>query len=274
MRVWAACSLWIACGAPAATHPAGPRVTARALDEVFPGAVGTGDVGTDGPMLVLGAAADRRWVAMCQAQHDDDGDGTVAVEEGRDHYFSGDELREYLVIGGGAGSELAGIEAIGDARLVAWAAGVDGLWLIDPDAGTATELPGAQRARAWKDGAAAISSSGAEVAYLVDGGVAVLDVATGATSRTPAADAVAIAAVDDAGRWVQLVSGEATSGANVWDTPCRSIGLVLHRPATTDRWLDTRTGTSGDPPAPVPRAIRRARVGGELAPGPLRWSAP
>ncbi len=65
-----------------------------------------GSIGAPGPLLLQRASDNRRWVALCQAREDSDGDGQVAFRIGPRGELLGDAVRSYLVRGAGAGVEL------------------------------------------------------------------------------------------------------------------------------------------------------------------------
>jgi hypothetical protein len=84
------------------TAPAAPRA---------PGAtgrlpVGSGDFGTTGPTFVRAADPHERWMALCQARSDTDGDGKIEIHVGHHGDLYGDEMDLYLVLGGGAGTPI------------------------------------------------------------------------------------------------------------------------------------------------------------------------
>jgi hypothetical protein len=75
-----------------------------------------GSIGTHHPLLVEATAADGRWVVLCQAREDTDGDGRVAVRVGPRGELLGDRLSSYLVVGTGPGEavdELLGSDPTG-----------------------------------------------------------------------------------------------------------------------------------------------------------------
>lgn len=94
-------------------------------------------VGAEGPAVVQRWAADRRWVALCQARQDTNGDGVLGVGVGYHGDLHGDRMAPYLVVGGGPGRELdAFVGASADDR---WVATVErGRLLLHDTAGGAT----------------------------------------------------------------------------------------------------------------------------------------
>lgn len=151
----------IACGAagsPPGWHPAARCTVAPAPSLAHPAAmaagvpspapagklpVGCGDFGTANPALVHAADEDERWMALCQARRDTDGDGKIAVRFSIHGDVIGDAMEQYLILGGGDGT-----------RIDAFAGGSDdGRWLaivrdgkvelVDALTGDVFELPGA-----------------------------------------------------------------------------------------------------------------------------------
>lgn len=59
--------------------------------------------GTDQPGRLVAADPEQRWMVVCQARHDTDGNGVLAAGFGRHGWPAGDEMRPYFVVGGGAG---------------------------------------------------------------------------------------------------------------------------------------------------------------------------
>jgi|GEM_PF-1385894 len=79
-----------------------------------------GAIGASGPLVVEGYAPDRRWVALCQAREDTDGDGEMGVSVGYHGDTFGDALKPYLVVGDGPGRPIdAFVDASTDGRWVA-----------------------------------------------------------------------------------------------------------------------------------------------------------
>ena len=60
------------------------------------------EIGTAHPFKMIAADPHARWVALCQAREDTDGDGRIAGWDGYPE-TGGDTLQPYLVFGGGAG---------------------------------------------------------------------------------------------------------------------------------------------------------------------------
>ncbi|MEZ4410981.1 MAG: hypothetical protein R3A52_31555 [Polyangiales bacterium] len=147
--VIAACAAVVALRADALTLAIAVFPPCGAADAVAPVALPspvydpprpTGVIGANGPTLVVAAAPDARWVHLCQAREDTDGDGVVA--SGPSHHGSivGDAMRPYLVVGDGPGERIDDfIDASPDGRFVAFVRrGV--LTLLDARASTEHEL--------------------------------------------------------------------------------------------------------------------------------------
>ena len=62
--------------------------------------------GTADPLTVIAASPDRRWIAVCQARRDTNGDGKVRVDISADGTVSGDELAGYLLAAPGPGTAI------------------------------------------------------------------------------------------------------------------------------------------------------------------------
>ena len=97
--------------APAARKPPRPddevklgvcKAAVRKVQDLQPGAP-AGLFGTAHPINVEAAARDGRWVAVCQARRDTDGDGAIDVMFGHHGEALGDAMTPYLIVGGGPG---------------------------------------------------------------------------------------------------------------------------------------------------------------------------
>jgi hypothetical protein len=111
--------------------------------------LGSGSFGDTGPTFVRAADEHERWMALCQARSDTDGDGKVEISFGHHGEIFGDRMDLYLVLGGGHGTvidALAGRSA--DGR---WLAIVrrGKLVLVDSQSGDEFEL---RNADAQSDG--------------------------------------------------------------------------------------------------------------------------
>jgi hypothetical protein len=82
---------WVTC--PKQTFP---------VNSTSPDAV----LGGEGPGEVALADDRRRWAVLCQARHDDDGNGQLRVETLEHGGTVGDVLRPYVVLGSGPGTEV------------------------------------------------------------------------------------------------------------------------------------------------------------------------
>ena len=63
-------------------------------------------IGTAGPTLLLGAAGDGSWVAICQARADSNHDGKIEFDMDLHGEVFGDALTAYLVLGSGPGKPI------------------------------------------------------------------------------------------------------------------------------------------------------------------------
>jgi hypothetical protein len=101
------CARAAAAPPPAATPPTAASQAAppAAASQVAPPPT-TGDVGTAHPTSVEAVAPDGRWVVLCQARRDTNGDGQIRTRLGYHGDFYGDRMEPYLIMGGGAGTAL------------------------------------------------------------------------------------------------------------------------------------------------------------------------
>ncbi len=231
----------------AAVEPAPPP---GPIDDVVPGARGEGAlIGTAGATRLLAAGPDGEWVALCQARTDDDHDGAIAVSFGLHGNLEGDRPHQYLVIGGGEGATIRGLEAISRDRRRLVIETEEGLWAIEPATGSAWELEEADDDRYRSSSAVAFSADGERVAYRSGTEVVVVDLAHGARTRTEVGDWVrGIDAVDLSGRWVGLLAlrdgvDDLASSLSSYDESCwgRAPALVPGR-ALERRWVDVSLG--------------------------------
>jgi outer membrane protein assembly factor BamB len=115
------------------------KATVRKVQDLQSGSP-AGIFGTVHPINVEAAAPDGRWVAVCQARNDTNGDGAIDVMFGHHGEAFGDAMTPYLVVGGGPGhrfDELIGHSPGG--RYVGIREGAC-LNLVDTVDGTATTL--------------------------------------------------------------------------------------------------------------------------------------
>jgi hypothetical protein len=102
--------------------------------------VGKGDYGTANPLFIRAADKAERWVAMCQARKDTDGDGKIEVHTGHHGGLFGDGMQLYLAIGGGPGTEIDALASRSEDER--WLAVLRDkkLWLVDGETGAQTPL--------------------------------------------------------------------------------------------------------------------------------------
>lgn len=99
--------------------------------------------GTKHPSFAYAEDARNGWAMMCEAHKDDNKDGEIRVAMAQDGRTFGDELRPFLVLGSGPGTEIDDFIAsdpIG--RFVAVTRGLC-VYLVDTRTGKTTPLPGA-----------------------------------------------------------------------------------------------------------------------------------
>ncbi len=100
-----------------------------------------GQVGTAHQALVTAADPRGRWVTICQARADTDGNGYVGFRFGHHGNNEGDEASLYLVRGSGAGEVIEGLIARDDSgRWLVVARERDEISLLDVEAGTSVTL--------------------------------------------------------------------------------------------------------------------------------------
>jgi len=215
-------------------------------------------LGGEGPGEAGLADARRRWAVICQARHDDDGDGQLRVDTLEHGGTVGDALRPYLVLGSGPGTEVDDAYAPpqGDHLVVTMDAC---LYDLDTRTGKAVVLPHADgRARAgerYHDPAVAFSPDGTYVAYLRSRGqstsLVVRDLASGRERTTDLGmEQVGGMRVDTLARVVWLEMTQAPAPDAPWiewtvsgprEPLCHSHGTIdgnhrLKRPKPAFRW--------------------------------------
>jgi hypothetical protein len=115
--------------------------------------IGSGPFGTAGPTYVRGADPSERWLALCQARTDTDGNGKVEIHVGHHGEIFGDQMSLYLVLGGGNGTPIDALASrSSDGR---WLAIVRGkkVELVDAQSGDVFELRGADAQSDGRPGA-------------------------------------------------------------------------------------------------------------------------
>jgi hypothetical protein len=101
-------------------------------------------LGTPHPTVLLGAARDGSWLAICQAREDTNHDGHIKVEFGMHGDSLGDRLVPYLLLRPGSGREIT--RFLRSDQTGRWLVYVhDGKrWLLDTHAGREIDLDGAR----------------------------------------------------------------------------------------------------------------------------------
>lgn len=77
-------------------------------------AIGSGDFGTAHPTILRRVDPDERWMALCQARSDTDGDGKIEFHVGHHGATYGDRLDQYLILGGGPGTLIDALVDVSD----------------------------------------------------------------------------------------------------------------------------------------------------------------
>lgn len=122
--------------APSTTPP--PPVAVQTTGSGLP--VGTGAYGTASPTILRAFDKQERWMALCQARKDTDGDGKVEVHTGHHGDMYGDDMALHLILGGGEGTPIDGLPAVSkDGRYLAVLRDKQ-LWLVDGQSGVQRAL--------------------------------------------------------------------------------------------------------------------------------------
>jgi hypothetical protein len=120
-------------GSPSALAPTTPARPVVKLTGGLP--VGTGAYGTDNPGLVRAHDFHERWMAVCQARKDTDGDGKIEIHTGHHGELWGDDMQLYLILGGGEGTPIDAIPSwSADGRYVSVLRDTK-LWIVDTQTG-------------------------------------------------------------------------------------------------------------------------------------------
>lgn len=137
--------------APRVVVPAAPAPAAVATAGRLP--IDSGDFGSAGPTFVRAVDPGERWMALCQARTDTDGDGKIEVHTGHHGEPYGDAMAPYLVLGGGDGTRIDAFAShSADGRWVAIVR--DGkVELVDAQTGDVVELRDADAAADGRPGA-------------------------------------------------------------------------------------------------------------------------
>lgn len=144
--LWALAAGAVACAAsrghepPPPPVPSAPPPASAAVPDAAPAPAADAPIGSEHPVLFVRASHSGAWVLYCQARHDGDGDGRIAVALGPHGALVGDVLAAELALAGGRTLAVDGVTA-SDASgrwLVALVGGK--LALIDAKAGAVTEL--------------------------------------------------------------------------------------------------------------------------------------
>lgn len=115
-----------------------PPAAAAPISRIVAGTEPT--LGTAHPTVIPMADPQGRWAVLCQARADTDGDGRIHVDRGYHGGLRADQMRPYLVVGGGPGVEID--QPVAHSANGRWLAYLrDGrLFLWDATEGTNTDL--------------------------------------------------------------------------------------------------------------------------------------
>ncbi len=233
-------------------------------------------LGTNSPGVEYRVDGQRRWAAICEARTDDDRNGRIEVTLGHHGDTYGDELRPYLVLGDGPGTEVDDVVS----------SDAGGRWivvtrdmcvhLVESSTGKASVLKGADGRQAnpasAEHRAASFSQDGKALLYLRSDGsnttVVVRDLESGAEQRVQPGPGILTEAYFDASdRWVVMEFLERdTNGDGVLSMPMMASTLGARR-CRAPVLSATFFGQIGD--VPVQRVWPRS--GGaveEVPPGP------
>jgi hypothetical protein len=149
MKLVALVSLALGCGAPPQPAPAAPSNAPVAPVAPVPVPVvgglpiGSGAYGTAHPAVLRSYDRNERWMALCQARKDTDGDGKIEVHSGHHGGLFGDAMQLYLILGGGEGTPIEAVPGVSkDGRYLAVVRDRK-LWVVDGQTGAQRELAGA-----------------------------------------------------------------------------------------------------------------------------------
>ncbi len=201
---------------------------------------GSGDIGTAHPALLDEVAPDGRWLTVCQARRDTDGDGRIrAAFDGLGGLGGpGDETRPYLVVGDGPGypvDELLGADGAG--RFVAVRQGAC-LAILDTERREETVIPDADlRDSRLTGGRRPVSfDGGGRVVYIRtegEGQVAVVrDLETGAEEIVdPGEGEILAVTLDSRGEWLTFRMADTRDGfrlpAPLAERRCRGMDAAF-----------------------------------------------
>ena len=272
------------------------------------------EVGTASPGVAYAVDVDRKWAAVCQARHDDNGDGKLEIVPGQHGELVGDAVRPYLVLGSGAGTEIDDfVDADPSGRWVVVTKDLC-VHLVDTLSGKTVALPGADGrpgdAVFGGHRAASFSPDGVSVLYRRTEGrralVIVRDLVSGSERAIdPGAGELQGAFFEKNGRLVVMeVTGADTNrdgevqpqrvASTLGKRRCRgpiasysTHGIIGDQPVLRTVARDGRgavapapAGSNYEPattpPAAYELAPRSAGVSlrGPLPPGPFRWKRP
>lgn len=252
--------------APQPAEPA-PQPAPHQPAVVPPARTATGDYGTAHPTFVR--AFDRvssRWMALCQARKDTDGDGRIEIMVGHHGELFGDAMQLYFVIDGGDGTQVDHIvDTSLDDRWVVLVRG-GGLELVDTKTRALCELKDADvesdnRPGAWHRAARFATDRLLYIRHRDKGDALVIrDLATQTEREVAVADRIwrfanadAVAEVYTIPRGTDFPRLDTTLGEGECLGPPASWSSYGQRgPQPTQRWFDLAAGAEIKKPAKPP----------------------
>jgi len=242
---------------------------------IVPAPPDNASLGTSSPSLAYVAARDRRWAVICEARQDDDGDGQIQVLTFYHGDTGGDQLKPYLVLGSGPGTEIDDIiSADPTGRWVVVTANFC-VNLVDTRSGKGVPLRGADGregdAVLGEHRAASFSPDGKRLLYIRSNGdhsnVVIRDLdSTSERIIDPGPGFLVSAAFDGTGRWIVMDVVQSDTDGDGRVTPPR-VGTTLANRRCRGRAISAGFyGATGDQPvrrfASVKGGeVKEARVG-------------
>jgi hypothetical protein len=130
-------------GSTATQAPSSPTGSASVALDHLPVDAAHQEVGTPHPFILRAFDPRERWTVLCQARSDTNGDGKIEVHAGHHGGLFGDAMVPYLILGGGAGTQIdTFIGASPDRRWLAVLRSAS-LELVDSERGDVFAMPDA-----------------------------------------------------------------------------------------------------------------------------------
>lgn len=190
----------------------------------------SGPIGTNAPVTMVATAPDGRWVVLCQAREDTNGDGVLraGVSDSAPYDF-GDAMKPYFIEGTGAGRPIdrwVASDTSGDEVAFVRAGH---LILRDTRVRQDLDLTLLGATASW----ASFSSDGNRVLYAADAGwrtLVIHDLRDGSERRIAEPRGIAGAVLDPTENWVLEWFDEPPSFLSIGDSPAaQCYGLPKHR---------------------------------------------